>query len=110
MTPALTTLTWLAALVGQSPAASTSAFDAALRCRAYAPVMRSVLAGMKVPAGGDLASDVEAYWTARSEALGKAAGFDSAAIEVKTLVIPIRAEEADATLSKCLEGWAARAK
>lgn len=110
MMPIFTTFAWMASLAGQSPEAPPTPFDAALRCRAYAPLMRSVFAGMKVPAGGDLAVEVEAYWIARSKALGKAQGLDNAAIDMKTLVIPIKADDADATLAACLQGWAARAK
>lgn len=47
----------------------------------------------------------EQYWQARTEELGRADGLAADSLSMKTLVIPIRQEDADATLSICLEQW-----
>lgn len=84
-------------------AASTAApaptpLDAALRCRAYAPLASVFLA----PDDHRRFSD---HWLKRTEELGRADGLGTDAVSMRTLVIPIKADDAESTLAACLEQW-----
>lgn len=91
-------LALLALLVGQVMPAPPTPLDAAMRCRAYAPVASVFLAPDDHRRFGD-------FWIKRTEELGREQGLGADAVAMRALVIPIRADDADATLSSCLEQW-----
>lgn len=91
------------AFAQSTPVATPSDFDRALKCRAYAPVMGALLSPAQT-------KKLVTYWTAKTEELGKAAGQTPQQVEMSTLLIPIKADDADAVLATCMQAWAADPK
>lgn len=81
---------------GVTPDPAPDPLATAMRCRAYAPVMSAI-------ASSERTRIFEAYWTARTEELGKAQGLSAAAVGMKTLIIPIKPDDARETLAACLD-------
>jgi len=87
-------------LAAQAPAAGQAELDQALDCRAHLATWAAIRPDNE--RWTRRARRIAAYWRDRSNALGRAAGFDARAMELKDLLIPRNPPDLVPRIERCL--------